>query len=324
MSSLRPVYMVLSPRSLDYARLAITTLLQRSVEPLALHLITDSAEDRQKLEQVVEEIAPASQHRVQVHAEADLNDAEADRFARYPHLRDFRHGHPCWRKITDPLLLSEPGAEMILLDPDLYFPNRFCFEQTPATGLMLMWQQPNCLLPPETVRAAMHAQIPLARHVDIGVAHWRLTPEWEELEWINWLVERLANGHPLPRKMHVEAIMWAAIAMRFGGGYLDPNLWVCWHRTQSKRVRLKLGASGRSILQPEPWSSMKCFHAGGEAKWWLPQIVQQGRSVQDLAAKAQPQPIPFVELTPARYEREQMMKGMIGKLGYYKLFGAGA
>lgn len=316
--------MVLSPRSLDYARLAITTLLAQSADDLALHLITDSAEDRTQLERVLEEIAPDSRHSCSVHSEADLNDAEADRFARYPNLRAFRHGHPCWRKITDPLLLTDPGAEMILLDPDLYFPNRFRFEQTPDPGLLLMWQQPNCLLPPETVRAAFNARIPLARHVDIGVAHWRLTPEMSELEWVDWLVTKLADGKPLPRKMHVEAIMWAAIAMRSGGGYLDPSLWVCWHRTQLKRVRVKLGATGKRILQSEPWSSLKCFHAGGEAKWWLPQIVEQGRAAQDLAATMQREPMPFVELTRERYEREQAFKGLIGKLGYYKLFGSGA
>ena len=50
--------------------------------------------------------------------------------------------------MTDPLLLSRPGEEMLLLDPDLYFPNRFLFEATPSNGLSLMWQRPN--LPPPT------------------------------------------------------------------------------------------------------------------------------------------------------------------------------
>ncbi len=62
---------------------------------------------------------------------------------------------------------------MVLLDPDLYFPNTFRFEPTPEQGILLMWQRPNCLLPHKTVRAAMDAGIPLARHVDIGVAQWR-------------------------------------------------------------------------------------------------------------------------------------------------------
>ncbi|MFC6646342.1 hypothetical protein ACFQBQ_12250 [Granulicella cerasi] len=211
---------------------------------------------------------------------------------------------------------------MILLDPDLYFPNRFRFDPTP-NGLLLMWQAPNCLLPPENVRAAMHAGIPLARHVDIGVAHWRLSPEMNELAWVDSFIETLADGKPLPRKMHIEAIVWAAIAEHGGGGYLDPARWVCWHRTQSKRVRIKLGAKGDAILASEPWNSLKCFHAGGEAKWWLPQIVAQGRASVDLADTPSAAPAPFVELTPAYYEREQSLKGLIGKLGYYKIFGGG-
>ncbi len=323
MSTHRPVYMVLSPKSLGYARLAISSLLANSADDLYLHLITDSPADRTELEEAVASIVPDSRHRCSVFAEADLNDAEATRFAAYPNLRAFRHGHPCWRKITDPLLLSAPAEEMVLLDPDLYFPNRFRFEQTPASGLLLMWQAPNCLLLPEVVRAALDAKISLARHVDIGVAHWRLSADMEELEWVDWLIGKL-GGTSLPRAMHVEAIVWAAIAMRQGGGYLDPNLWVCWHRTQAKRVRRKLGAGGAAILRSEPWKTLKCFHAGGEAKWWLPEVIGPEAQAQDLADVQQQKPLPFVELTPTRYGCEQMAKSMVGRMGYYRLFGAKA
>ena len=151
---------------------------------------------------------------------------------------------------------------MIPLDPDLYFPNSFRFEQTPAYGLLLMWQRPNCLLPDSIVRHAMVQGISLARHVDIGVAHWR--PAEADLEWLDWLLGKLGGAH-LPRKMHVEAIVWSAVAMHGGGGYLNPLLWRCWHRTQTKRLRLKLGSSGASILSGEPWTEIKCFHGGGEA-----------------------------------------------------------
>ena len=215
------------------------------------------------------------------------------------------------------MLLSQPDAELVLLDPDVYFRNRFTFEPTPPAGLLLMWQKPNCLLPPDTVRTAMGAGIQLARHVDIGVSHWRAG---SDLAWINWLLGKLGAAG-LPRMMHVEAIVWAAIAMREGGGYLDPALWVCWHRTQSKRLRLKLGTRGGELLASEPWSTLKCFHAGGEAKWWVP----------DHAASLPPNPVqitqtgavkPFVELTPAQYEKEQRLKSTIRSLGYYKLFGS--
>jgi hypothetical protein len=316
----RNVFMVLSPRSLAYARCALESLFANSAEALHLHLITDSIADRNALSETMNALPEARQHRWNVTGEDELNDAEASIFAGLPHLRDFRRGHPCWRKVTDPLLLSVPGKEMILLDPDLYFPNRFRFEPTPAKGLVLMWQQPNCLLPPDVVHAAFDAGIALARHVDIGVSHWRAG---SDLEWVNWMIGRL-GGSSLPRMMHIEAIVWAAIAMREGGGYLDPQHWVCWRRTQITRARLKLGAEGSTILASEPWSQMKCFHAGGEAKWWLPGFIANN-SIRHAKSVAGDSAIsPFIELTHGRYKYEQQAKGLLRGLGYYRLFGARA
>ena len=323
-STQRQLYMVLSPHALGYARLAISSLLAHSDESLNLHLITDSKADKQTLLTALAELASSPRHTCSVASEEELADSEASTFAQLPNLRAFRHGHPCWRKITDPLLLGAPGEELILLDPDLYFPNRFRFEPTPGAGLLLMWQQPNCLLPPNVVRAAFNANIPLARHVDIGVAHWR---SGMDLAWLDWLIAKL-GGTSLPRMMHVEAIVWAAIAMRSGfregGGYLDPNLWVCWRRSQSKRIRRKLGADGRRILRSEPWPQMKCFHAGGEAKWWLPEAQAANELHGDASLLTAGAVRPFVALTRARYEREQTAKGLIRNLGYYRLFGGSA
>ena len=314
----RRVFMVLSPRSLPYARLALKTLFAHCDEALDLHLITDSAEDAHTLTGVMEEIGPAARHHWSVTGEDLLLDAEASHFAGLDALRAFRRGHPCWRKITDPLLLSAPGEELVLLDPDLYFPGAFRFEPTPADGLLLMWQRPNCLLPAQVVRAAMEARIPLARHVDIGVSHWRAGAD---LDWLNWLIARL-GGADLPRIMHVEAIVWSALAMHISGGHLDPRRWVCWHRTQGKRLRRKLGAGGPSLLAGEPWSAMKCFHAGGEAKWWLTESLAE-RSTQNTSAHLEPGPIqPFVELTPSRYQREQNAKHLLRTVGYYRIFGS--
>ena len=316
-TDVRQIYMVLSPRSLGYARLALESLFARTLEPLNVHLITDSTEDGDALRDAIEAIAPAPRHNWSVIVEDELSDAEAARFGGYSNLRAFRHGHPCWRKVTDPLLIGAPGSELVLLDPDVYFPSDFRFEETPARGLKLMWQAPNCLLPPEVVRGAMGQGIRLARHVDIGVSHWRAGGD---LEWLDWMIGKI-GGTSLPRMMHVEAIVWAAIAMRDGGGYLDPADWVCWHRSQSKRLRRKLGTSGPMILASEPWGQMKCFHAGGEAKWWVPE-VSETLQPSNQEAPGSGRTLPFVELTRARYEREQSAKRILRGMGYYRLFGA--
>jgi len=315
MSNTRQVYMVLSPRSLSYSRDALASLFCNSLDPIHLRLITDSNRDKEELSEVVSalELGP---HAWTVYSEEDLAVREEALFANYDNLHAFRRGHPCWRKITDPLLLSEPGAELVLLDPDLYFPNYFRFEETPKNGLLLMWQRPNCLYPPEIVRIAINSGIRLAHHVDIGVAHWRAVAD---LDWLNWLAGAL-GGNNLPRIMHVEAIVWAALAMRVGGGHLDPGYWKCWHRSPAKRVMMKLGVSGKSILRSEPWADLKCFHAGGEAKWWLHTARELG-PLDRRATHSQPGSIlPFVELTPAEYARELALKRVLQILGFYQLF----
>jgi hypothetical protein len=313
---LRRVFMVLSPRSLSYSRYALESLFRNVAEPIHLHLITDSPEDRAKLEEELAEHQQTAGHAWSVYAENDLKDMEAELFGRFPHLRQFRKGHPCWRKITDPVLLSTGGEEMVLLDPDLYFPNHFRFEPTPEHGLLLMWQRPNCLYPPVTVQTAMTAGIPLAHHVDIGVGHWRAPVD---LEWLDWLIDKL-DCVRLSQIMHIEAIVWAALAIRMGGGYLDPKLWHCWHRSQYSRVLSKFGAGGARMLRGEPFSSIKCFHAGGRAKSWLAESKEAGfldgeNSLTDPGAV-----LPFVELTPQAYRREQSMKQLLAKLGYYAVF----
>ncbi len=47
--------MILSPRSLGYARLAISGLFRNVMEPIHLHLITDAADDAEVLS---EELRP--------------------------------------------------------------------------------------------------------------------------------------------------------------------------------------------------------------------------------------------------------------------------
>ncbi|MGD0857901.1 MAG: hypothetical protein ABR912_01155 [Terracidiphilus sp.] len=313
--TIRHVYMVLSPRSLSYARDALESLFANSVEDLHLRLITDSEHDKEELSATLAAL-DSNAHRWTVYSEHDLAEREEALFGGHDNLRAFRRGHPCWRKITDPLLLSDPGEELILLDPDLYFPNRFQFEATPQNGLLLMWQRPNCLFPPEVVKTAIGNGIRLAHHVDIGVAHWRAAAD---LDWLDWLIGRLGENS-LPCVMHVEAIVWSALAMRVGGGHLDPVHWKCWRRSPAKRVMTKLGASGQSILQSESWASMKCFHAGGEAKWWLHKARESGL-LDGRATLLQPgRVLPFEELTPAQYARERAFKRTLQAMGYYQIF----
>jgi hypothetical protein len=315
MTQPREVYVVLSPRSLGYARDALESMFRNSLETLHVHLITDSKPDKEVLSEAVASLDTKA-HSWDVYCEDDLAEREDQLFARHGNLRAFRRGHPCWRKITDPLLLSKPGAELILLDPDLYFPNRFQFEQTPETGLLLMWQRPNCLFPPDVVRTAIDAGIRLAHHVDIGVAHWRASAD---LDYLDWLIGKL-GGSNLPRVMHVEAIVWAALAMRVGGGHLDPLYWRCWDRTPTRRVMTKLGVSGLSILKSEPWAALKCFHAGGPAKWWLHEARKTGL-LDSVTEQTEPgRVLPYVELTPAHYARERAFKRVLQTLGYYQIF----
>jgi hypothetical protein len=313
----RRIFVVLSRRSLGYSRLSLESLFRNSLEPMDVHLITDSSADKDALSEEVNKFPTTGQHSWAVYTSDELREREAVAFAPYPNLQQLRNGHPCWRKITDPVLLSEEGEELIMLDPDVYFPNRFRFEQTLDSGLLLMWQKPNCLLPPDLVSRALKAGISLAHHVDIGVAQWRALVE---LEWLDWLLGRLRAGAPLPYVMHVEAVVWAAIAMRIGGGFLHPRIWHCWRRTQLKRLLHRTGVPGSELLRFEPFATVKCFHAGGMAKYWLEAAKQSGRmdcgNLLD-----QPSPVvPFVQLTPTRYKREQRLKNMLRKCGYYRVF----
>jgi len=316
-ASYRRVFMVLSSRSLSYAQFSLRSLFHNSSEPIHLHLITDSQADKNALVEELTLRQNPGRHLWSVYGEDELADREASLFDQYPNLRLFRHGHPCWRKITDPVLLSKKDSEeMIVVDPDVYFPNRFCFETTPNTGVLLMWQKPNCLVPSQIVRAAMDKGIRFAHHVDIGVAAWR---EPIDLEWLEWLLIQL-NIRSLRHIMHIEAIVWSALAMRIGGGYLDPNLWHCWRRSQPKRILRKLGFPGVHLLRTEDFSGMKCFHAGGEAKWWLAEAKLRGmldqHSDQTLPGKV----VPFEELIPETYYRQQRVKSVLTSLGYYSFF----
>ena len=313
----RPVYCVMSARSLPYARFAISSLLDNSLEALDLTFVTDDESDRTEIVAALATISQPKRHTIAIRIKSEIDELARSQWAELPHLRQFREGHPCWRKITDPLLLAKPGEEMIILDPDLYFPNRFRFEATPAKGVLLMWQPPSCLLPDETVMNAYRHGLALAHHVDIGVAHARKNID---LQWLDKAIEEIAAGKPLPRAMHVEAIVWAAIAMKEGGAYLDPDYWHCFQNSQWKRIAIKVGVSGPSVLGVEKFASMKCFHGGGPAKWWIPGFLEAKRMPAARELQTQSRFQGFEELTLRSYESSQRVKRLARKLGYYKLF----
>lgn len=313
----RKVYCVLSARSLPYARFALATLLANALEPLDLALITDTEEDQVAILACLKDLETPTPHRVSVHPQAEIDDLALVALQGLPNLQAFRFGHPCWRKITDPLVMAADGEEMIILDPDLYFPNRFTFEPTPEQGVLLMWQPPSCLLPDETVMRAYGLGVKLAHHVDIGVGHARRNMD---LNWLDWFIGEL-GGKTLPRAMHVEAIVWAALAMREGGGYLHPGHWHCWRNSQWKRLALKAGVPGHQLLRVDPFGSIKCFHGGGAAKWWVPDLVRLGRMPAAVALPNTLGPLPIEELSVDAYLSTQRWKRMARRLGYYKLMG---
>lgn len=317
----RPVYCVLSARSLPYARFALESLLANCLDRITLTLITDDAADELALEQaMVDALArrPApllAEWKVRTKADIDL--LARDQFRHHPNLQGLREGHPCWRKITDPYLCAGKDEELVLLDPDLYFPNPFHFEVTPAKGILLMWQPPSCLLPTETVHAAYDAGFALAHHVDIGVAHARRN--WD-LDWLDALVGKI-GGAAIPRMMHVEALLWAALAMKEGGGYLSPRHWHCWRNSQWKRLLRKVGFPGHQLLRCDRFRHIKCFHGGGAAKWWIPAFLAKQMAPAPVPRLEADAPLPFQELTRRDYDGANRLRTIARRLGYYRLMG---
>ena len=233
----------MSSRSLPYAHACIRSMLSNCVENVHLRLIADDRDEQKLLEQETAKYAVSQKSIIEVIAQEDVSDRLADRFPGLDGLRALHDGHPCWRKIVDPIVLSAEDDEIIVTDPDLYFPNQFDFEPTEESGVKMMRQGPNCLYPPEAVRMAFDAGIRLANHVDIGVA--QLRSGAVDPEYLDWLGRILATGQ-FRKFMHIEAIVWSAIAMRIGGRHLDPTVWRCWERGRVKRLACKPSAAAIS------------------------------------------------------------------------------
>lgn len=308
----RRVFIVLSARSLGYASSCISTLFDHALETVDLTLITDDADDKAVLDGFLGGL-DAGRHSWQVVTRADCDDLAADRFAGLEGLRRFRAGHPCWLKITDPLLLSAPEDEVIVLDPDLYFPNAFTFEPTPRTGVVVMRQGPNCLFPPAAVWKTFDLGVRLANHVDIGVAQTRA--DAIDLDWFDWLAREIGTRE-FAGFMHIEAIVWSAMAMRFGGAHLNPERWRCWERGYVKRLLVAAGVDGRAMLKLEPLARLKCIHVSGPSKWWVAKAIEVGTLRPTGNVYDQPSdPVPYRELTRARYGREQRLKRLFRRPG---------
>ena len=303
---MRRVFILMSSSALPYAHPCIRTMLENSVEPVHLRLIADDPDERRILEEETARYIVPGRAEIDVIDEAEVADRIATRYPGMEGLRGLHVGHPCWRKIIDPLALSEPDDEVIVTDPDLFFPNRFDFEPTPPDGVMMMRQGPNCMLPPEAVRIAFDKGMYLAKHVDIGVAQLRAGAV--DPEWLNWAATDIAVER-FHRYMHVEPIIWSAMAMRIGGRHLDPAAWRCWQRGKVKRLAVAAGVPGRWTLRLEPLPRLKCIHVSGPSKWWVQEGLADGSLTEHGNDVCGPTRGPaYVELTRQQYEREQRAK----------------
>ena len=301
--------------SLPYASLCIRSLAENLEGDEAINLLTDTTGDQEKLQQAFADLG-----RIKIQVADELWEDGSNPMRRFAGLARLRKGHPCWRKLTDPMLLARDGDQVVVVDPDVYFPRRFSFETVDDGTLRLMWQKPNCLLPFSVVEAVFAKGVPLADHVDIGIAQYRSPLD---LDWLDWLVESLGE---MPRLMHVEAILWSCLAMRMGGGYLDAERWHCWANTQWKRVWQKVGATPLQMLSAEDFRSCLAFHAGGVAKTWLAALgakealkhfsgLPGGKSLRAATVR------PFVPFTQTKFERLRQRGRTLNAIGYYKLMG---
>lgn len=308
--------MLLDADAFELAEKCIASLFAHAREELALTLMTCNAMDKARALATMVRIANPRAHLWAVIDQAEA-DAHAEiRFDHYPHLRDFRQGHPCWRKLTDPLLFAEPDGEIILLDPALYFPNHFSFEPTTERGLLLMWHPRPCLLPDSVVRRAFELRVPLAHHVGMGVVQFR---NRIDLVWLDAFIGQL-GGATLPGQRWLESVVWSALAMRMGGGYLDPLHWQCWHHRHWKRFVLRLGASGPGLLGMQDLSRAKGFHLTGVAQRWLAPACEQ-RVFPAPGQVDQPGEIrAFEPLSPAHYVIDLNLKRLARSLGYHAIF----
>lgn len=315
----RNLYCVLGVRSLPYATPCLASLARNAAEPLALTILTDSAADAAAMAAALAPVFAGTTHLLAIHDQAHADALAVNFYRDCPRIAAFRHGHPCWRKVTDPAMYAAAGDEVIILDPDVYFPNRFAFEPTPDAGLLLMWQRPNCLLPEPLVAEAYDRGVAMADHTDIGVCQYRAPLDLALLEG---LLTTIDTG-PYARSMHVESIVWAALAERVGGGYLDAEAWHCFANSVPSRLARRMGRSGAATLAQLDFASVKAFHAGGIAKNWLADAEREGLFA-DPRTHLDPTPVtPFVDYPRGKFEGKLRNRRIARRIGLYKVLGGG-
>ncbi len=317
----RKVFILLSSHAMSYAHVCIRTMINNCLEPVHLRLVVDNAEEKEVFEREVLAINLPEHSRIEVISKEEVSFVLAQKYPNSLGLRKLHEGHPCWRKIIDPIVLSAPDDEIIVADPDLLFPNYFTFEKTLHNGVKMMRQGPNCLYPPEAVRRVFQMNVRLANHVDIGVA--QVHAGAVDLDWLDWFARELDIDRYTPF-MHIEAIVWSALAMRMGGEHLSSAAWRCWERGRIKRIAVSAGVPGHWALKLEPLDRVKCIHVSGPSKWWVTEAMASGSLKEFHNRYEKPtQGAPYAELTAEIYEREQRLKHLARKLGYYKLTGSG-
>lgn len=316
---MRKLYCVLGVRSLGYAVPCIASLLRNTTERLDLTILTDSADDADRMGGALAPLFVGTPHRLAVHDQAHADARAVEVYRDYPAIAAFRHGHPCWRKVTDPVMYARDGEEVVILDPDVYFPNRFAFEPTPATGLLLMWQRPNCLLPEALVLEAYDRGVAMADHTDIGVCQFRAPLPLAELE----TVLTTLDTKPYARSMHVESIVWAALAEKMGGGHLDPTAWHCFANSVTSRLARRMGRTGAATLAKLDFGAIKAFHAGGTAKTWLVDAEREGLFASPDERIAATPLRPYVGYPRSKFEAKLRNRAIAKRLGLYKVLGRG-
>ena len=91
-----------------------------------------------------------------------------------------------------------------------------------------------------------------------------------------------------------------------------------------KRVAVALGVPGHLTLRLEKLPRLKCIHVSGPSKWWVTQAIEAGSLSAPgndvLAPSAGPA---YEELTRAAWDRQQRLKALAARAGYYRLTGSG-